>query len=59
MTKRACRSKPQQPGPAKIIPLDRSRRPGTPAKPAPADDPRRNYFARSNGSRWGRELRRT
>ena len=59
MTKHELRSKPKQPALAKIVPLHRPARPVAPSRPAPADDPRRNYFANSNGSRWGRELRRT
>lgn len=41
----------------KVIRLVRSADPAAPARSTPTTDPRRNYFANSNGSRWGRELR--
>lgn len=60
MTKPARQCKPQPAGTAKVISLVRPL--ATTAKnddagSAPATDPRRNYFASSNGSRWGRNFR--
>lgn len=60
MTKPAHKSKPQPAATAKVITLVRP--PAAIAKyddagSAPATDPRRNYFASSNGSRWGRNFR--
>ena len=58
MTKPSRQCKPQPAATAKVIHLVRHADPITPTRSAPAHDPRRNYFANSNGSRWGRELRR-
>lgn len=57
MTKPERQSKPKPTATAKVINLVRPADPIVPARSAPATDPRRNYFANSNGSRWGRELR--
>lgn len=60
MTKPANKSKPQPAGTAKVISLVRPLATTTQndnAGSAPAIDPRCNYFANSNGPRWGRELR--
>lgn len=57
MTKPTHQCKPQPAATARVINLARPADPIAPAQSAPATDPRSNYFANSNGSRWGRELR--
>lgn len=60
MKKPAHQGTPQPAAAAKVISLVRPVATITKnddAGSAPAIDPRRNYFANSNGSRWGRNIR--
>ncbi|MDP2821078.1 MAG: hypothetical protein Q8O52_00140 [Sulfuritalea sp.] len=57
MKEPGIQTKPQPATTAKVITMQRQAGPVAPAGSAPTGDPRRNYFADSNGSRWGRNFR--